>query len=67
MATIHHLSSPTKRQAAAKTPATRPATTTGAEIILFPGVRYERWCETHSQGPGRDLRAPQRDRLDVAE
>jgi hypothetical protein len=41
MATIHLLKPiPTER------PQRAPAAARSAEIILFPGVRYERWSET---------------------
>ena len=36
-----------------------------AEIIIFPGVRYERWEEPAEARAGR--RAKKRDRLELAE
>jgi hypothetical protein len=65
MATIHRIDAHHDK----RTP-TRSAGATGAataDIILFPGVRYERWSEaqalTRSSGSGRK----QRDRLEIAD
>jgi hypothetical protein len=41
MATIHQFKSVDRT----KRPARAPVPETGAEIIFFPGVRYERWAE----------------------
>jgi hypothetical protein len=36
-----------------------------AEIVIFPGVRYERWMEAES--PSAEVVAPQRDTLRLVE
>ena len=36
-----------------------------AEVIVFPGVRYERWSEAHASAVTRD--AGQRDVIELAD
>jgi hypothetical protein len=36
-----------------------------ADIVLFPGVRYERWSEEQPAPPQRTRRARRRDSLDL--
>jgi hypothetical protein len=36
-----------------------------ADIVLFPGVRYERWGDEPSPDKSRSRRARQRDRLEL--
>ncbi len=38
-----------------------------AEVILFPGVRYERWNEGKTPPPAADGRGDDRDVLELAE
>jgi hypothetical protein len=38
-----------------------------AEIVLFPGVRYERWEEPPQPSKPRRRKAVKRDRLDIIE
>jgi hypothetical protein len=38
-----------------------------AEVILFPGVRYERWSETEVAAAAADQRRTHRDVLELAE
>jgi hypothetical protein len=42
-----------------------PGEKASADIVLFPGVRYERWAEEPPQQPQRSRRNRQRDRLDL--
>lgn len=65
MATIHRIEDGTARRST--TQPVEKRTAQKAEIILFPGVRYERWSETHQQAPQTKRRGKQRDRLDIAE
>jgi hypothetical protein len=44
MATIHYLADHTER-AAGRPPVNQAAATGSAEIMLFTGVRYERWTD----------------------
>ncbi|MDH4981287.1 hypothetical protein [Hyphomicrobium sp. D-2] len=37
------------------------------EVIIFPGVRYERWNELHDEQTSRRGRQNERDVLDLAE
>lgn len=63
MATIHRLEPSLEPR-----PAGRAAKPTGtADIILFPGVRYERWSETHAYNAPAPRRGKQRDRLEIAD
>jgi hypothetical protein len=64
MATIHRIETATARR---KTDKAADSTAASAEIILFPGVRYERWSEAHGVAPQPKSRRKQRDRLDIAE
>lgn len=47
----------------------RPSTERGAsataDIVLFPGVRYERWEEKHLPEKPEGRRTRRRDRLDL--
>jgi hypothetical protein len=36
-----------------------------ADIVLFPGVRYERWEDAHATDEQRSRRTRRRDRLDL--
>lgn len=36
-----------------------------ADIVLFPGVRYERWSEEEAASKPRSRRSRRRDRLDL--
>jgi hypothetical protein len=66
MATIHRLETKHARQQSPSRGADisgRP----GAEIILFPGVRYERWTEANQATTVRSRRTSGRDRLDASE
>lgn len=38
-----------------------------AEVILFPGVRYERWSEVNASPPPANVRRDDRDVLELAE
>lgn len=38
-----------------------------AEVIIFPGVRYERWTELHDDQTSRCGRQKERDVLELAE
>jgi hypothetical protein len=66
MATIHRIETETKRRGAAPA-ATQATVNTTADIILFPGVRYERWSETHQPAQSAKRSRKHRDRLDIAE
>lgn len=68
MATIHRILDVARRTTGLliRQPAQdKPAQS--AEIILFPGVRYERWSELHSHSAPIQSRGKRRDRLDIAE
>ena len=67
MATIHLIETKTTRSAAAASPADQstPKTCAGAEIILFPGVRYERWSDEQPTGTAKGHTS--RDWLTLAE
>ncbi len=45
----------------------RSAAGTSAEIIIFPGVRYERWIEGAEPASGHRRERTKRDRLEIAE
>ena len=55
-----------------RTPEFRSGTVTSrheehsAEVILFPGVRYERWAEGNAAS-GRDERSSHRDVIELAD
>ncbi len=58
MATILEFRATAKQNASGNT-----ATRGGAEVIIFPGVRYERWEEP---APQKRTRAkPKRDRMEI--
>lgn len=63
MATIHRLEHATPRRQTAR--GEHAATT--AEIILFPGVRYEHWSATQEDERSSRRRRPARDRLELAD
>lgn len=69
MATIHRILDVANRRThnQAVNRAAKPMPTQKAEIILFPGVRYERWSEVHAQTTPVQRRGKRRDRLDIAE
>jgi hypothetical protein len=68
MATIHRILDIARRAINQPAKPTAPVTPVqSAEIILFPGVRYERWSEHHAQVTPVQRRGKRRDRLDVAE
>lgn len=60
MATIYRIAPPTAPRRSGTS-----ASTGSAEIILFPGVRYERWEDTAAKQPTDGRRAKARDRLDL--
>jgi hypothetical protein len=62
MATIHRIAPASARTTTSPDTNRKPSS---AEIILFPGVRYERWSETNDRSGGRTAR--QRDRMEIAE
>jgi hypothetical protein len=66
MATIHRIEAASTRRKTDQG-AHQTAGGPGAEIILFPGVRYERWSETHGAAQQPKRRRKQRDRLDIME
>ena len=68
MATIHRILD-VARRAINRTvkPAASVKRAQSAEIILFPGVRYERWSEHHAKATQVPRRGKRRDRLDIAE
>jgi hypothetical protein len=49
----------------ARPEAREPAEASGAEIIIFPGVRRERQTEAAAPKPARRKKAPKRDRLEL--
>ena len=69
MATIHRILDVANRRSNNRTVnrAVKPTPAQKAEIILFPGVRYERWSEIHAQSTPVQRRGKRRDRLDIAE
>lgn len=62
MATIHRIAPAATRTTTGPNRDHKPSS---AEIILFPGVRYERWSETQDRPDARAGR--QRDRMEIAE
>lgn len=38
---------------------------TGAEIVFFPGVRYERWSDDETPARQKPRKSRRRDRLDL--
>jgi hypothetical protein len=59
MATIHYLANREQNTANRSSGGTDPAVTRTAEIVLFTGVRYERWIEpTATPTANDDDRAP---------
>lgn len=63
MATIHQITTSTAKRSSSQTSKSTQANT--ADIILFPGVRYERWAETHARG--RSVASRKRDRLEICD
>jgi len=63
MATIHDINSARARVAA------EPGNSDGpkGEIVIFPGVRYERWVEPATEPAEPVLRRRLRDRLEIAD
>jgi len=59
------------RASARRSDAARHSATGSAEVVLFPGIRYEYWQEAspspaRARYPGRgDRRAPTRDLLEI--
>jgi len=64
MATIHRIEPLSARQSQGR-PGERQASS--AQIILFPGVRYERWSENQQTSSAAKCSRKQRDRLDIAD
>lgn len=62
MATIHRIEPTSARRGNSPNTDHLPLS---AEIILFPGVRYERWADTQERAGRRSNK--QRDRLEIAE
>lgn len=61
MATIYRIALAPNRSVASERP------TASAEIILFPGVRYERWSETQQTTRTAQRNGKPRDRLEISE
>jgi hypothetical protein len=57
-----------ERPASDRQASTRSGGATGpADIVLFPGVRYERWAEAPEQPAKPRRRARRRDHLDLGD